>query len=517
MSGEQKLTEEDREKIQRLLESGTLENVTHALSLIEETVGQEDIADIFTMNVIVELICLNSPESLEVMIMAGQFIRRCPETWKRFSEAVVGPDVLTSQKYQVISESSDQIIGIAWPIWEECPDSQMDGEMLMADYSQFTLISDTAAARIAPAEDYGLFLDGLTELSDAAAESLGNNDWIMDAGGGCLSLNGLTVLSDAAAESLSKHRGQLRLGNLTSLSDAAAESLGKKEPKLESSSLNLDNLPASAAKILLDARHGMTPKLTNAVAEKVIFDGDDSIDIDEFTTMEDGAAEILSKNEGYLPLNGLTDLSDPAAEHLSKHEGVLLLNGLAVISDAAAKSLSRHQGDLSLHGLTGLSDAAAESLSKHEGELGLDGLTELSDAVITMFSMHKEELNFHGRLRGLTELSDAAAESLSKHKGELGLDGLTELSDVAAANLSKHKGDLDLSGLKELSDAAAESFSKHKSDLKLTGLTALTDTAAESLAKKQPKFESWLITLDNLPGSTVKILRDAGHGVFRLR
>ena len=24
--------------------------------------------------------------------MAGQFIRRCPETWKRFSEAVVGPD-----------------------------------------------------------------------------------------------------------------------------------------------------------------------------------------------------------------------------------------------------------------------------------------------------------------------------------------------------------------------------------------------------------------------------------------
>jgi hypothetical protein len=96
MSEEQKLTEEDREKIQRLLESGTLENVTLALSLIEETAGQDDIADIFTMNVIVELICLNSPESLEVMIMAGQFIRRCPETWKRFSEAVVDPTLLTS-------------------------------------------------------------------------------------------------------------------------------------------------------------------------------------------------------------------------------------------------------------------------------------------------------------------------------------------------------------------------------------------------------------------------------------
>ena len=513
MSDARQLTEEEREKIQRLLKSGTLENVTLALSLIEETAGQLDIADIFTMNVIVELICLNRPESLEVMVMAGQFIRRCPETWKRFNEAVVGPSVLTSQTYQVISEATDQIISIAWPVWNACSDSRETDEMLMADYSRFRLISDTAATQLvsgAPDEDYGLFLDGLTELSDAAAESFGNNDWIIDAegespfGGGCLSLNGLTVLSDAAAESLSKHKGELSLCGLLKLSDAAAESLGKKEPKLESPSLNLDNLPASAAKILLDAGHGMTPKLTNAVAEKVIFDGDDSIDIDEFTTMEDGAAEILSKNEGYLPLNGLTDLSDPAAEHLSKHEGVLLLNGLAVISDAAAKSLSRHQGDLSLHGLTGLSDAAAESLSKHEGELGLDGLTELSDAVITMFSMHKEELDFHGRLRGLTELSDAAAESLSKHKGELGLDGLTELSDVAAANLSKHKGNLDLSGLKELSDAAGESFSKHKSDLKLTGLTALTDTAAESLAKKQPKFESWLITLDNLPASAAK-------------
>ena len=65
---------------------------------------------------------------------------------------------------------------------------------------------------------------GLTELSDAAAESLGKNE------GRLLDLNGLTELSDAAAESLSKCEGQIQL--------------------------NLDNLPDSAAKILRDAGHG---------------------------------------------------------------------------------------------------------------------------------------------------------------------------------------------------------------------------------------------------------------------
>jgi len=40
-----------------------------------------------------------------------------------------------------------------------------------------------------------------------------------------LGLRSLTELSDAAAESLSKHKGGLDLRNLTRLSDAAAESL----------------------------------------------------------------------------------------------------------------------------------------------------------------------------------------------------------------------------------------------------------------------------------------------------
>ena len=64
-----------------------------------------------------------------------------------------------------------------------------------------------------------LKLNGLKDLSDAAAESLSKHE-------GWLELTGLTQLSDTAAESLSKHNGWLCHG-LTKLSDAAAESLSQ--------------------------------------------------------------------------------------------------------------------------------------------------------------------------------------------------------------------------------------------------------------------------------------------------
>lgn len=140
----------------------------------------------------------------------------------------------------------------------------------------------------------------------------------------------------------------------------------------------------------------------------------DSVNLGDFTSITDDAAEVVSKYRG----------------------GTLFLYGLTNLSDAAADALSRHQGDLELGGLTELSEAAAEALSKHQGSLILDGLTELSDAAAEALSKHQGVLI----LRGLTELTDYAAEALSKHQGNLLLDGVTELSDVAAEALSKYKG-----------------------------------------------------------------------------
>jgi hypothetical protein len=149
--------------------------------------------------------------------------------------------------------------------------------------------------------------------------------------------------------------------------------------------------------------------LTKEIAEQFLAD-EDSVDIGEFTTIEDAAAESLGEHSGELYL-GLTSLSDAAAESLSKHLGDLNLDSLTSLSDTAAESLSKHQEKLDLGGLTSISDAAAESLSKHQGELVL---------------------------WGLTNISDAAAESLSKHQGKLHLDGLTSCSEKAAEYLCNH-------------------------------------------------------------------------------
>jgi hypothetical protein len=165
-----------------------------------------------------------------------------------------------------------------------------------------------------------------------------------------------------------------------------------------------------------------------------------SVNLQFFTSIEDGAAEALSKHGGYLKLDGLTELSDAQAEALAKHEGDLYLDGLTSLSDAQAEALSKHEGDLYLDGLTELSDAQAGALAKHEGELSLDGLTSLSDAQAEALAKHLGGL----ALNGLTELSDNAAEALAKHQGYLYLNGLTELSDISHSASRKNLKEIGL-------------------------------------------------------------------------
>ncbi len=63
--------------------------------------------------------------------------------------------------------------------------------------------------------------------------------------------------------------------------------------------------------------------LTGEIAERFLKD-EDSVDLEEFTAMEDAAAASLAKHKRGLSLDGLTRLSDSAAESLSKHQGVSL-------------------------------------------------------------------------------------------------------------------------------------------------------------------------------------------------
>jgi len=77
----------------------------------------------------------------------------------------------------------------------------------------------------------GLGLDGLPNLSDGAARSFGKHT-------GPLGLNGLTVLSAAAAKGLSKHRGKIGLGGLTTLSVVVAKHLAEHDGELRLYGLN---------------------------------------------------------------------------------------------------------------------------------------------------------------------------------------------------------------------------------------------------------------------------------------
>ena len=87
--------------------------------------------------------------------------------------------------------------------------------------SRFESVED-AAADVLSTYTFGLELDGLTSLSDAAAESLGKQGEPVVYE---LTLNGLSCLSEQAAEALSRHEGGLELNGVTSLSNGAVAGL----------------------------------------------------------------------------------------------------------------------------------------------------------------------------------------------------------------------------------------------------------------------------------------------------
>ena len=80
--------------------------------------------------------------------------------------------------------------------------------------------------------------------------------------------------------------------------------------------------------------------LTKEIAEQFLAD-EDSVDLSEFTAIEDDAAEVLSKHKDGLCLDGLTSLSDKAAISLSRSQGPLSLD-LAELPEQARMILRDH-------------------------------------------------------------------------------------------------------------------------------------------------------------------------------
>ena len=196
------------------------------------------------------------------------------------------------------------------------------------------------------------------------------------------------------------------------------------------------------------------------VAQKFLDHGFLEVDLEDATSIDSEAAELLSKSkEDQISLCGLTELPLDVAEGLAKYKGELFLRGLLSISDDVADALSKHEGGLHLDGLERISDSVACSLSKHKGEIELRGVVELSTRSAEALASSCHSLNLHG----LTQISDSVARELAKHKTGCLYLGVTALSDTAAEALSNHQGEsLWLIDLKEISDQGRAFLSSYK-------------------------------------------------------
>jgi len=76
----------------------------------------------------------------------------------------------------------------------------------------------------------------------------------------------------------------------------------------------------------------MNKILTKEIAEQFLGDPD-GVELDEFTSIEDEAAEVLSKHQGELCLIECRFISTSAIELLSRRTGSLIL-GLETLSDS---------------------------------------------------------------------------------------------------------------------------------------------------------------------------------------
>jgi len=72
----------------------------------------------------------------------------------------------------------------------------------------------------------------------------------------------------------------------------------------------------------------MSKKLTLKIAQNFLNDPD-GVNLNDYTSIDDAAAQALAQHKGKLYLKGLTSLSDAAAQALAQHKGNLYLDGKA--------------------------------------------------------------------------------------------------------------------------------------------------------------------------------------------
>lgn len=287
---------------------------------------------------------------------------------------------------------------------------------------------------------------------------------------------------------------------------------------------------------------GAERRITPEIARWFVANNDEnenageSRDLVDYDAIDDSAAEILSRFQGYLDLRGVKQLSAAAAEALAEMQATggedytvnycrVLLTGAAeeqwiqclirsgklpgerVLTKADAQTIlsEDHYFDNDCHWL--IEDEAAAVLSMFNGEsLDLYHLKLISAPAVSLLCKSKaKEL----KLR-ITVPTEAVSVLLCKYSGDLSLGDVTHLSDSVAAILSKFKGRLAISGTMTLSDspghlALAQKLSRQRGPIRI-GVRHLSGVAAQILATSSeeidlyPAWREGLESFDDHPG-----------------
>jgi hypothetical protein len=204
-------------------------------------------------------------------------------------------------------------------------------------------------------------------------------------------------------------------------------------------------------------------KLTKSLAEEIL--KTKPYNFDQVTELEIEGLEVLFNNPTVLiNFNNVRQIPANVFNYFSNYKSIqtLGLDGLTQIDDADAEVLSKLNNSISLNGLESISEKSALHFSNRnkgtDNTLYLDGLKNTTAAVFDNITKIKTPLS----LNGFETLSELFAKSLVKnHKDYVSLNGVKSITAEVAKILKKFKGFLYLNGLNELDEETSEQLIKY--------------------------------------------------------
>ena len=156
--------------------------------------------------------------------------------------------------------------------------------------------------------------------------------------------------------------------------------------------------------------------------------------------------EILSlflkySNYYFISLDGLNELNDESAEILSKINASISLNGIKAISKNVVEKLKNRQkstsDSISLNGLKKIDEEIFDELTKIKTPVYLDGLENLTEKMAkSLIKNHNDYFS----LNGLKSVDIKVVETLIKFKGYLYLNGLEIINEKVSNIFMKFQG-----------------------------------------------------------------------------